>query len=88
MTYEEALKAKKDLGEITTIDGVEHYLYVVPHDEAEYERWKHDYVNNETLVQFTDERAKGYYQNPETAQYKVYGFFKEGFLLSEKELIP
>lgn len=86
MTFEEALKAKEEIGEIITIRGLDHYVYVGPSDQLDFDNWKQLYYDSHFAfhkIDFTDEFAKIYSRN---GQFKVYGNHQQEIILSIKEL--
>jgi hypothetical protein len=87
MTFEEALKAKEEIGDLTTIRGIDYNVLVGPYDQLEFESWKQLYYDSHFgfhKIVFTDELAKIYSRN---GQFKVYGNYQQGINLSIKELI-
>lgn len=87
MTYEEALKAKEQIGDIITIRGVDHYVYVGPYSQSDFDLWKQFYYENNLSSQpipFTDNLANRYSQNQ---QFKVFGNYQADIILSIKELV-
>jgi hypothetical protein len=86
MTFQEALEEKKEIGDVTTVHGLEFKVYVSPYNLADFENWRDFYFKNNfdfNAVKFTDEVAKQYSTD---SRFKVYGLYQLGTIISTQVL--
>lgn len=69
MTFDEALKAKNEIGATIIIEETTYKVFIVPYDENDFSKYLADYIR----IKFNDDSAKLYSKN---SNFKVYALWQ------------